>query len=750
MRRHDRHCRRAARLALALALAPAAITAALADDAAPTPRLDGGGIGGTADASPDDAANANDTGEALSLPKLVVTGTREELKESLSPGSVSVVYPDDVRGEHKSLPDLLDQIPGVYVRRVAGSGQYTTTSVRGSTGPQVNVYVDGVPMNLGGYGAVDLSTLPMSNVERVEIYRGYVPANLAGAPIGGAINIVTKKPDGVHGGVSYGMRSWGGRQASTNASAPVGDGNILLGIGTESSDGDFRYKHLTMEDFRTTPSATASAKNLPINRKRMNNSYDKQDFLGKYQDDTWTAKWAYNYINRMLPGQVGSCTGTACTPSIATYGIDLPYSALNIARQQKVAQHDGLIGWHGAVDDLDLNLGINYLNQTKSFRNLDWKATSQAPFIAWTRHQTNRIGATANASYKLGDSQLLEFFADANREELGITGNDVTSTDALSRYSRKMTHLQLQDTITLGFLDDLQVSPVVRVDRADGLNASTYNVPQDKGWKPTQGVGLKKQVGEEWTLRGTWGTYNRFPTFYELFGDGIWVRPNPGINANYPPPIRERSRQYDFGPSWRGNLIGDLDGNLGVTYFKRKVEDAVGFLRTANGSIPTRAGDTRFTGAEVEGGLAWGKRADWQFAVTRQEGKWTSPAPSVYLYRNPTKVTDIPDLTASSRFNLHFLDGDLTTFADFKYIGRVYVLGVLGDYEEHLATVGLGMRARLPLGFEVTAGVDDITNAGPNQRRMPQAYNMRKYVMDRNVMYPGEGRTFYGTLAWKF
>ncbi len=729
MKGHDRHCRRAARLALALALAPAAFAAARADD----------------------------TGEAQTLPRLVVTGTREELKEALSPGSVSVVYPDDVKGEHKSLPDLLDQIPGVYVRRVAGNGQYTTASIRGSTGPQVNVYVDGVPMNLGGYGAVDLSTLPMSNVERVEVYRGYVPANLAGAPIGGAINIVTKKPDGVHGGVSFGMRSYGGRQASTNASAPLGDGSILLGFGTESSDGDFRYKNLTQEDRRNysgLASGNALANATPLKRKRMNNSYDKQDFLGKYQDDTWTAKWAYNYINRMLPTQTGSCSGSACSPGINTYGIDLPYTTYNVPRRQKVAQHDGLIGWHGAVDDLDLNLGVNYLNQDKSFRNLDWKATSQAPFIAWTKYQTNRIGATANASYKLGDSQLLEFFADANREELGITGNDTAGTGALSRYSRKMTHLQLQDTITLGFLDDLQVSPVVRVDRADGLNASTYNIPQDKGWKPTQGVGLKKQVGEEWTLRGTWGTYNRFPTFYELFGDGIWVRPNPGIRADYPPPIRERNRQYDFGPSWRGNLVGDLGGNLSVTYFKRKVEDAVGFMRTANGSIPTRAGDTRFTGVEVEGGLAWGKRADWQFAVTRQEGKWTSPSPSVYLYRHPTKVADIPDLTASSRLNLHFLDGDLTTFADFKYIGRVYVLGSnYDDYEEHLATVGLGMRARLPLGFEVTAGVDDIANAGPNQRMMPQAYYARngvRYVLDRNVMYPGEGRTFYGTVAWKF
>ena len=257
----------------------------------------------------DEAKDDNIDGATQSLPNLIITGTREELRESLSPGSASVVYPDDVRGEHKSLPDLLEQIPGVCVRRVAGNSQYTTARIRGSTGPQVNVYVDGVPMNLGDYGAVDRSTLPMSNVERVKIYRGYVPANLAGAPIGGAINIVTKKPDGVHGGVSFGMRSWGGRQASTNASAPLSDGSILLGFSTESSDGDFRYKHLGLEDVKDYPGLAANKRQwsaTPLKRKWMNNSYNKQDFLGKYQDDTWTAKWAYNYINRMLPTQVAT------------------------------------------------------------------------------------------------------------------------------------------------------------------------------------------------------------------------------------------------------------------------------------------------------------------------------------------------------------------------------------------------------------------------------------------------------------
>lgn len=74
--------------------------------------------------------------------------------------------------------------------------------MRGSTGAQVNVYVDGVLMNLNGEAAVNLSAIPVDNVERVEVYRGYVPARFSGAPLGGVINIVTKKPREASGRVT--------------------------------------------------------------------------------------------------------------------------------------------------------------------------------------------------------------------------------------------------------------------------------------------------------------------------------------------------------------------------------------------------------------------------------------------------------------------------------------------------------------------------------------------------------------------
>ena len=100
-------------------------------------------------------------------PDITVEAKRPSWEEILSPGTVTIIRPEEFKGEQKSLPDFLKMVPGVHVREVNGKGQYTTVTVRGSTAAQVGVFVDGVLTNLGGDAAVDISTIPVSNVERI-------------------------------------------------------------------------------------------------------------------------------------------------------------------------------------------------------------------------------------------------------------------------------------------------------------------------------------------------------------------------------------------------------------------------------------------------------------------------------------------------------------------------------------------------------------------------------------------------------
>lgn len=188
---------------------------------------------------------AADPGQAqeYALEAITVEAKRPDWESKLSPGTVTIIRPDDYKGEQKTLPELLKDVPGVHVRYLSGKGQYTTVTVRGSTAAQVGVFVDGVLSNLGGDAAVDISTIPINNVERIEVYRGYIPARFGGTYMGGVINIVTKKPDKANISAQIGKSSWGGTTAGLEITQPLGKGSLMIGINRDQSDGDFRYKN---------------------------------------------------------------------------------------------------------------------------------------------------------------------------------------------------------------------------------------------------------------------------------------------------------------------------------------------------------------------------------------------------------------------------------------------------------------------------------------------------------------------------
>lgn len=192
-----------------------------------------------------DSKQQENVGEAAeySLPAVTVEAKRPDWESKLSPGTVTIIRPSDYKGEQKTLPELLKDVPGVHVRYVAGKGQYTTVTVRGSTAAQVGVFVDGVLSNLGGDAAVDISTIPINNVERIEVYRGYIPARFGGTYMGGVINIVTKRPDKANISASVGQSSWGGQTIGMEITQPLGRGSLMVGINRDESDGDFRYNN---------------------------------------------------------------------------------------------------------------------------------------------------------------------------------------------------------------------------------------------------------------------------------------------------------------------------------------------------------------------------------------------------------------------------------------------------------------------------------------------------------------------------
>ena len=240
-------------------------------------------------------------GMDFTLEGVTVEAKRPDWEAKLSPGTVTVIRPDDYKGEQKDLPDLLKMVPGVHVRELNGKGQYTTVSVRGSTAAQVGVFVDGVLFNLGGDAAADISTIPVHNVERIEVYRGYIPARLGGTFMGGVINVVTKRPTKANVQASFGKSSFGGYKGNLQIDAPLGGGALMVGINRDQSDGDFKYKNF--DNDRTFKERLEwYHKDLEDTTNRINNQIAKDIGYGMPSPIGGEVKSIDEMVTRCAPG----------------------------------------------------------------------------------------------------------------------------------------------------------------------------------------------------------------------------------------------------------------------------------------------------------------------------------------------------------------------------------------------------------------------------------------------------------------
>ncbi len=133
-----------------------------------------------------------------SLELLITTYTRDETPREKVAADITVV----TRAEIEKIPatnaaEVLQFVPGVYVEFNGGLGSQATASIQGSSfsaAPEVAVYQDGVPLNMLANPVTNLTFIPVSTIERIEVYKG-AASSAWGTAMGGVINIITRDPD---------------------------------------------------------------------------------------------------------------------------------------------------------------------------------------------------------------------------------------------------------------------------------------------------------------------------------------------------------------------------------------------------------------------------------------------------------------------------------------------------------------------------------------------------------------------------
>lgn len=128
------------------------------------------------------------------LGTVVVTPTRiPNILDALST-NVSVVTDEEIRRRDLlSVADALQLEEGLNTSRVGTLGSSSSLSIRGTGPQQVLLMLDSVPINNTSLGLADLGTIPLYNIERLEIVRGPFSALYGPNALGGTVNIITNR-----------------------------------------------------------------------------------------------------------------------------------------------------------------------------------------------------------------------------------------------------------------------------------------------------------------------------------------------------------------------------------------------------------------------------------------------------------------------------------------------------------------------------------------------------------------------------
>jgi outer membrane cobalamin receptor len=154
--------------------------------------------------------------DTTTLNEVSVTGksSLERVREQVY--NITAIDARKLYNTSADLNQVLNRTTGVRVRESGGMGSEFQFTLNGFSGNQVKFFLDGIPIDSYG-SSFTLNNIPINLAERIDIYKGVVPVELASDALGGAVNIVTNKNIERYVDASYSFSSFNTHKASVNA-----------------------------------------------------------------------------------------------------------------------------------------------------------------------------------------------------------------------------------------------------------------------------------------------------------------------------------------------------------------------------------------------------------------------------------------------------------------------------------------------------------------------------------------------------
>lgn len=483
-------------------------------------------------------------GGMFDLGTVIVIGQRPQLGEVASEQVSSIVTREDIQTHNReTVGNAVNLLSGVAVSTNSLNEQ--TVFLRGYDPRQVPLFIDGIPVYIPYDGYVDFGRFGTADLAAIQVAKGFSSVAYGPNTLGGAINLVSRKPARIfEGDVRAGFGQEGSRHTEANVGTNQGKWYLQLGASTRRADG-FRMS----SDFK--PTATEDG-------GRRNNSYYKDDKASLKFGITpgGDDEYALTYIKQN--GEKGQPPST--DPAFVRYWKWPLWDKESLYFVSRTAL--------GARETLKLRLYVDkFDNSVTSYTDGSYTTlkTSGSGSISTGRsiYHDKTYGGAVELESRRFDGHLLRLVAQMkNDRHEERDGNGALGAD----FEDTLRSLSIEDGISLGDRTLLSIGLAHHELRPEKVFSSggSFTLPDSQSTTDAQ-IGLFHDLNLDARLYATVAQKTRLPTLKDRYSIrlGRYIE-NPGIRP-------EEAVNYEIG--YQGRLWGKAQAEAAL--FWNDIKDKI-------------------------------------------------------------------------------------------------------------------------------------------------------------------------------
>ena len=482
------------------------------------------------------------------LNPVIVTGALSEQPLSDALASVSVIGRDEIeKSQSSTLADLLQGEAGIEFGRNGGLGSTTSLFLRGQNSKNIAVFIDGVRSPVDQLGSLQITDLPLAQIEKIEILRGNASALYGDAAVGGVINVFTRQGFGKP--APYGGATVGG----------YGLKEFNAGYGGVLEDTKFNLQMGSVEN--TGFSA-------------MNTS---QKTLANPDSDSYQNQ----YFSLGLEKKISSATalGLRVNRSQSNYDYDYASSSLTTDTHQQTKSNNSYTLYALTAINPDWKSKLDLSSSKINYEEI-LNGTRNISYYGFGLNEGDQKSLRWFNTYALHDKTLLNFGWDYSADQLVFTG---ANSDSFSmKRSSNAVFMGVNHT-----LDNWTFQTNIRRDVLDITNTDANAVVTSINPNSTSGLlGIGYSLSPEWKLTSSVSNGFSAPTAFDVSQD-----------AKLTP---EKFQAKEFGVSYLG-----VHQTFRIVYFEIDTTNSIEYSDDSPYE-PSNAYITKNRGIESTGQTEWG------------------------------------------------------------------------------------------------------------------------------------------------